>query len=62
MIKTFPELLSLFALESFDQSMLDESFDLINKVHPHKDKNKMAHSLLKLELLKYQMKGGRKGK
>ncbi len=62
MLKAFPELVSLFALDSFNQTMLDESIDLINKVYPQKDKNKMAHSLLKLELLKYQMKGGRKRK
>ena len=62
MINAFPELFSLFRLDSFDQTLLDESINLINKIYPQKDKNKMAHSLLKLELLKYQMKGGRKRK
>lgn len=55
MIDAFPELKALFKLHSFDQTALDECMALINKVYLQKDKNKMAHALLKLELLKYSM-------
>ena len=55
MIDSFPELKALFKLHSFDQTALDECIALINKVYFQKDKNKMAHALLKLELLKYSM-------
>ncbi len=59
MISAFPELQNLFQLESFDQNQLDECLKLIDKIYPEKDKNRMAHSMLKLELLKYQMSGGK---
>ena len=55
MIDAFPELKALFKLNSFDQNALDECIELINKVYPQKDKNKMAHALLKMELMKYSM-------
>lgn len=55
MIDAFPELKALFKLNSFDQTTLDECVTLINKVYLQKDKNKMAHALLKLELMKYSM-------
>jgi hypothetical protein len=55
MIDAFPELKALFKLKSFDQKALDECIEIINKVYPQKDKNKMAHALLKMELMKYSM-------
>lgn len=55
MIDAFPELKALFKLHSFDQNTLDECMTVINKVYLQKDKNKMAHALLKLELMKYSM-------
>lgn len=55
MIDAFPELKALFKLKSFDQKALDDCVDIINKVYPQKDKNKMAHALLKMELMKYSM-------
>lgn len=55
MIDAFPELKALFKLKSFDQKALDDCVDMINKEYPQKDKNKMAHALLKMELLKYSM-------
>jgi ribosomal protein S10 len=55
MIDAFPELKALFKLKSFDQKALDECIEIINKIYPQKDKNKMAHALLKMELMKYSM-------
>ena len=55
MIEAFPELKALFKLKSFDQKALDECIEIINKIYPQKDKNKMAHALLKMELMKYSM-------
>ena len=55
MIDAFPELKALFKLKSFDQKALDECIEIINKEYPQKDKNKMAHALLKMELMKYSM-------
>lgn len=55
MIDAFPELKALFRLKSFDQKALDDCVDIINKVYPQKDKNKMALALLKMELMKYSM-------
>lgn len=55
MIDAFPELKALFKLQSFDHSALEECISTIDKVYVQKDKNKMAHALLKLELLKYSM-------
>jgi hypothetical protein len=59
MISAFPELQKLFLLDSFDQDQLDHCVKLINEIYTEKDKNRMAHSMLKLELLKYQMSGGK---
>ncbi len=55
MIDAFPELKALFKLKSFDQKVLDVYIEIINKTYPQKDKNKMAHALLKMELMKYSM-------
>ena len=60
MIQSFPELQELFRLESFDHRRLEDCIKLIDSIYPEKDKNKMAHSLLRMELLKYQMSGGKK--
>jgi len=60
MIQAFPELQALFRLESFDQERLEDCIQLINNIYPDKYKNRMAHSLLKMELLKYQISGGKK--
>lgn len=60
MIQAFPELQELFRLETFDHKRLEDCIELINSIYPEKDKNKMAHSLLRMELLKYQLSGGKK--
>jgi hypothetical protein len=55
MIDAFPELKALFKLQSFDHSALEECISTIDKVYVQKDKNKMAHALLKLECMKLKM-------
>lgn len=60
MISFFPEIVSFFKNPSFSQNELEELINLTNSKYVEKDINQKAHSLIKLELLKYKLQGENK--